>query len=169
MLLDISRALRSQGTEFPFALEGEIPTQDILGEMVTFDKVTMSGIYSAAGKSVLVEGQLTAAAHARCAKCLNPAQAEVTVPFREFYVQDGDPEDPDKFAFEGYSLNLDHLALSLALLDLPMRFLCSENCKGLCPVCGASLNKQTCTCRKEALIKHPFEALQHLLTKDEEV
>jgi len=169
MLLDISRALRSQGTEFPFALEGEIPTQDILGEMVTFDKVTMSGNYSAAGKSVLVEGQLTAAAHARCAKCLSRAQAEVTVPFREFYVQDGDPEDPDKFAFEGYSLNLDHLALSLALLDLPMRFLCGEDCKGLCPVCGASLNKQTCTCRKETLTKHPFEALQHLLTKDEEV
>ena len=169
MLLDISRALRSQGTEFSFALEGEIPDQDILGEMVSFDKVTMSGSFNAAGKSVLVEGQLTAYASARCAKCLSPAQAKVKVPFREIFVQDGDPEDPDKFAFEGYSLSLDHLALSLALLDLPMRFLCGGDCKGLCPVCGANLNKKTCTCRKETLTKHPFEALQHLLTKDEEV
>ncbi len=168
MLLDISRALRSQGTEFPFALEGEIPTQDILGEMVSFDKVAMNGSFSAAGKSVLIEGQLTAAAHARCAKCLSPAKAEVTVPFREMYVQDGDPEDPDKFAFEGYSLDLNHLALSLTLLHLPMRFLCGEDCKGLCPGCGTNLNKQTCACRKEPLAKHPFEALQMLL-KDEEV
>ena len=169
MLLDISRALRSQGTEFPFALEGEIPAQDILGEMVSFDKVTLSGNFSAAGKSVLIEGQLTAAANARCAKCLSPAHVDVTVPFREIFVQDGDPEDPDKFAFEGYSLDLSHLTLSLALLELPLRFLCGEDCKGLCPVCGTNLNKQTCTCRKEMQLKHPFEALQHLLTKDEEV
>ena len=169
MLLDISRALRSQGTEFSFALEGEIPTQDVLGEMVTFDKATLSGVYSAAGKSVLIEGQLTVVANARCARCLNQAQAKITVPFREIFVQDGDPSDPDKFAFTGNSLDLGHLVLSLALLDLPMRFVCKEDCKGLCLVCGANLNKQICTCRKEMQTKHPFEALQQLLTKDEEV
>ncbi len=169
MLLDISRALRSQGTEFPFELSGEIPTQDILGEPVSFDGVTLSGMYSAAGKSVLIMGQLTAAVHARCAKCLGPAQVELMVPFREIFVQDGDPEDPDKFAFEGTFLDLSHLMLSMAVLALPMRFVCGEDCKGLCPVCGENLNKNHCTCRKEMQAKHPFEALQQLLTKDEEV
>jgi uncharacterized protein len=168
MLLDISRALRTQGTEFPFELGGEIPTQDILGEPVSFEGVALSGTYSAAGKSVLIMGQLIAAAHARCAKCLGPAHAELMVPFRETFVQDGDPEDPDKFAFEGSLLDLSHLALSLAVLNLPMRFVCGENCKGLCPVCGENLNKNQCTCRKELQAKHPFEALQ-MLKKDEEV
>ena len=168
MLLDISRALRSQGTEFPFELCGEIPTQDILGEPVSFEGVTLSGTYSAAGKSVLIAGQLTAAAHARCARCLGPAHADLKVPFREIFVQDGDPEDPDKFAFEGSSLDLGHLVLSLAVLDLPIRFVCGKNCKGLCPVCGENLNKNQCTCRKEMQAKHPFEALQ-MLKKDEEV
>ncbi len=168
MLLDISRALRSQGTEFFFELGGEIPTQDILGEPVSFEGVALSGTYSAAGKSVLIAGQLTATAHARCARCLGSAQVVLKVPFREIFVQDGDPEDPDKFAFEGNSLDLSHLVLSLAVLDLPMRFVCGENCKGLCPVCGENLNKNHCTCRKEMQIKHPFEALQ-MLKKDEEV
>ena len=169
MLLDISRAFRTQGEEFPFELSGEIPTQDILGEPVSFDGVTLRGTYSAAGKSVLIMGQLKAAAHARCAKCLGPAQADLKVPFRETFMQDGDPEDPDKFAFEGNMLDLSHLMLSMAVLALPMRFLCGEGCKGLCPVCGENLNKNHCTCRKEMPTKHPFEALQQLLTKDEEV
>ncbi len=168
MFLDISRALRSQGTEFPFELSGEIPPQDILGEPVSFDGVTLTGTFSAAGKSVLIMGQLTAAAHARCAKCLGPAQTSLKVPFREIFVQDGDPEDPDKFAFEGNSLDLGHLALSMAVLALPMRFVCGETCKGLCPVCGENLNKNHCTCRKDLPVKHPFEALQ-MLFKDEEV
>ncbi len=168
MLLDISRALRSQGTEFPFELGGEIPTQDILGEAVSFDKVTLSGTYNAAGKSVLIMGRLTATAKARCVKCLEPAQAQLAAPFRETFVQDGDPEDPDKFAFQGSNLDLGHLALSLAVLNLPMRFLCGGDCKGLCPVCGKNLNREHCTCRKESPEKHPFEALQTLF-KDEEV
>ena len=33
------------------------------------------------------------------------------------------------------------------LLELPIRFLCNEDCKGLCPACGANLNETTCDCR----------------------
>lgn len=168
MLLDISQAFRSPGVEFPFELSGEILTQDILGEPVSFDGVTLSGTYSAAGKSVLITGQLKAAAHARCAKCQEPVQEDLKVSFQETFVQDGDPEDPDKFAFEGNVLDLSHLTLSLAVLDLPMRFLCKADCKGLCPVCGINQNRHHCTCRKEMPTKHPFEALQTLF-KDEEV
>lgn len=169
MLLDISRALKDQGTEFPFLLVGQIPEQDVLGEQVSFDKASMSGFFSAAGKSVLIHGELETVAHARCARCLKPAQASLTAPFREIFIQDGDPEDPDKFAFEGNCLDLDHLALSLAVLELPIRFICRADCKGLCPVCGGNLNDNLCACQKESPKKHPFEALQQLLKKDEEV
>ena len=169
MLLDISRALKAQGSEFPFLLSGEISDQDILGEPVSFDKAAMNGLFSAAGKSVLIHGQLETIAHARCAKCLGSAKVDLKVPFREIFVQDGDPNDPDKFSFEGNWLDLSHLALSLAVLALPMRFICREDCKGLCPVCGGNLNKNLCTCQKELQQKHPFEALQQLLKKDEEV
>ncbi len=169
MLLDISRALRAPGTEFPFLVGEEIPPQDILGETVSFDKVVLSGFFSSGGESILIHGQLTTVAHARCANCLEAAAIKVESPFREIFVKDGDPEDPDKFAFEGEALDLSQLALSLTVLALPMRFLCREDCKGLCPVCGGNLNENLCTCQKELPPKHPFEALQQLLSKDEEV
>ena len=169
MLLDVSPALKDQGNEFPFLVRGGISPQDILGEAVSFDEAVLEGRFSATGRSVLLHGQLSTAAHARCANCLRPAQVKLAVPFREMFVQDGDPEDPDKFAFQGHTLALDHLALSVAVLALPLRFICRGDCRGLCPVCGEDLNKASCTCRKELPNKHPFEALQQLLTKDEEV
>jgi len=33
------------------------------------------------------------------------------------------------------------------VLSLPMKPLCSEGCKGLCPVCGTNLNRNTCDCK----------------------
>jgi len=48
------------------------------------------------------------------------------------------------------------------LLSLPMRFKCSENCRGLCDQCGANLNVETCSCRKES-IDSRWDALRNLL------
>lgn len=46
-------------------------------------------------------------------------------------------------------LDLDDLALSDILLALPVKNLCKEDCKGLCPVCGVNRNTETCECLKK--------------------
>ena len=45
-------------------------------------------------------------------------------------------------------LDLDSVAQDDILLELPIRMLCSEDCKGLCPVCGCNLNKEQCSCQQ---------------------
>ena len=55
------------------------------------------------------------------------------------------------------------------LLELPYRFLCSENCQGICPVCGKNRNIAPCTCQEGGERQNPFSALSELLTEDEEV
>lgn len=167
MILDVSRALGAPGTEFPFLATQEVPAQDVLGEEVTFDKATISGFFSAAGDAIVLHGQLTTIARARCANCLAPAKAELQVPFREVFVREADPSDPDQFLFEGSRVDLSQMALALSVLALPMRFLCRADCQGANP--GGAEEKDHCACQKELPAKHPFEALQQLLTKDEEV
>lgn len=46
-------------------------------------------------------------------------------------------------------LDLDELMGDVFLLNLDTKNLCSEDCKGLCPGCGANLNEESCRCRKE--------------------
>ncbi len=49
-------------------------------------------------------------------------------------------------------------------LALPMRFLCSEACQGLCPTCGANLNQQTCQCPPTESLS-PFSVLKEIKRK----
>ncbi len=52
------------------------------------------------------------------------------------------------------------------LLTLPFRNICREGCKGLCPVCGTNLNKETCRCVKVKK-SSPFAVLKELRTISE--
>jgi len=61
-----------------------------------------------------------------------------------------------------YILDLDELVTSDILLELPSKHLCSEECKGVCPKCGANLNKTVCKCDLKE-IDPRLEALKSLL------
>jgi uncharacterized protein len=48
--------------------------------------------------------------------------------------------------YEGEEIDLSPLFTEQAILTLPTRALCGEECRGLCPECGANRNHETCTC-----------------------
>ena len=54
-------------------------------------------------------------------------------------------------------------------LELPLRVLCKEDCKGLCPKCGVNLNTGSCSCPKGTGKPTPFEALKSIVEQHEEV
>ncbi|MDX2091731.1 MAG: DUF177 domain-containing protein [Kofleriaceae bacterium] len=57
-------------------------------------------------------------------------------------------EDLDLFPYEGEYIDLEPLFREEFVLAIPYAPLCREDCKGLCPQCGADLNSGTCTCEK---------------------
>ena len=59
---------------------------------------------------------------------------------------------------------LKELVLSDLLLNLPMKHLCREDCKGLCPGCGVNLNREPCRCKKQ--VDPRWAALEQLLDKN---
>ena len=171
MKLDVSIALKNPGQPYPLHGEQTIAPIDVYGEEVSFDDAEIEGAYTAnEDGSVTVEGKLKTVAHAQCAMCLEPASAEIQATFRETFLRDGDPEDDEIFAYAGSVVGFEKLAMSYAVLNMPMRFLCSEDCGGLMEFSGADNN----TDQKEMQSTHPFAALQQLLDsgavkKDEEV
>ena len=175
MAIDISKALRSPGERFPFVHELTIPSQDILGEIVHFDLVKMEGTFYLAEDKLYLQGKLLPVAHSRCSICLNPAEYPVDVDFTETFTDaresyDTDeflPDDIDRLAYDGSQLAVDHLALTLAVLEVPIRFLCEEDCKGVLGIAG--YNREADADQEESKTQHPFSALQQLLNKDQEV
>jgi uncharacterized protein len=51
--------------------------------------------------------------------------------------------------YEGGGLELEDILLEQVVLALPMQRVCSDACKGICPVCGGNRNETTCDCRGE--------------------
>lgn len=168
MKLSVSEALRTPGQEYAFHGEQAIAPVDIGGETVSFDAAVLQGtFFTDDDGGVTVDGKLTTVAHAQCANCLEPASADVEIPFHETFVRDGDPNDDEIFAYAGYQVDFDKLAMSYAVMALPMRFLCKEDCAGLGKTIAVDSDYNSC--QKELPGQHPFAALQQLLTKDEEV
>ena len=59
-----------------------------------------------------------------------------------------DEDNPDVYPLEGDGIDLDEVLRSCLILDMDTKFLCREDCKGLCPDCGKDLNEGPCECKK---------------------
>ena len=57
-----------------------------------------------------------------------------------------DPRQAEEEVYSGKVIDLDPLVREQLVLSLPAYPVCREDCKGLCPVCGANLNERECGC-----------------------
>ena len=169
MQLDVSRAVKEPGQSWPFEVQASVEQMTVLDDPVSFSDVTLSGTMVGTGGGVRITADARGEVTSRCAKCLEPVTVHIEGSIDALFAREPDPKDPDQYPLEGYKVDADGLAREALVLALPMRFLCSDTCKGLCPVCGANRNISPCTCQEGGERQNPFSALTGLLTKDEEV
>ena len=111
------------------------------------------------GHDILVRGHLTGALELHCSRCLTQFSFPVAADFDLLLapapgrVAEADEElskaDLDRDFYSGETVNLESILREQVLLTLPLKPLCAETCKGLCPRCGADLNLETCQCPAE--------------------
>ncbi len=166
ILLDIARVISTPGEvqsiEKYFSL-GEIQSQ--LG-LVTFDSpIMLKGTMSNEAGILSLSGYLLGSANVTCGRCLEPFKLDFKAKFEEIFYSnliDGQEPSEEWVKFEGSKLDITDEAIKSILADLPMKVLCDENCKGLCPVCGINRNQKECNCKNED-IDPRLEALKRLL------
>ena len=163
MKLDVSDALAHPGQEYFFSGLQAIADQEISGDTVRIDECAVEGVFlSDDDGNISVRGKLRTVAHAPCANCLGDASAEIENEFDEIFLRNGDMEDDEIFAYEGHEIILDKLVMSYAVMALPIRFLCREDCPGFA-------YRDPEAVPSEPGIQHPFAGLRQLLEKNEEV
>ena len=162
MKLDVSDALAHPGQEFFFSGSQAIADQEISGDIVRIDNCAVEGSFlSDEDGNISVRGKLTTVAHAPCANCLEDAAAGIENEFDEVFQRGGDPENDEIFAYEGHEVPMDKLVMSYAVMALPIRFLCREDCPGF--------EYRDPDVAPDAGIQYPFAGLQQLLENNEEV
>lgn len=93
---------------------------------------------------IAVSGVATAHWHGECKRCLAPVYESADIEIDEMYQVT--VTDPDAFPIDADQLMLLPMVRENILIAVPQFLLCSPDCKGLCPQCGADLNVGQCSC-----------------------
>lgn len=167
--LDVTKALKNPGQAYPFQAALTLPEMEVLSDPVRFNNINVEGEFLCTGERISMKATVEGQVLSRCAKCLEPVQLPIKAEIDALFARQPDPEDPDQYSFEASTLELTDAVKDALLLELPMRFLCSEDCKGLCPHCGVNLNRGSCTCQEGGEVTNPFSALKAIVQNNEEV
>lgn len=166
MNIDITEAIRNEGELFTSEYHSAFGSIDFLGERYDFPQgINVRTDYRYDGEGVIVSGRFDAEATVNCARCLKPFLYTIGFEFAEYYKKQ--PEEGE-YEFHDESVELDRMLEDNVVVNLPTRFLCTEDCKGLCSHCGKDLNEGECGCLYEADKPNLFSSLSKLYD-DEEV
>ena len=97
-----------------------------------------------------------------CDRCAREFSRTYTVPVEHVLVRELNDESNDELiCIESSQFDLDALVSDDIFLFLPFKFLCSEDCEGICIYCGQNLNDGPCSCKKP--VDPRLESLMQLL------
>ncbi len=155
-----------------FEIEDSPEAIEWQGERVSFEEPVKGWMkLQMAGERLLVKGEVHATLTLFCGRCLEPFPYRVDVEFMDEYlpmeVLEREEEEVElsreeaDLAFYGESMVLEDIYMEKIYLSMPMKPLCSQDCKGLCPLCGTNLNLGFCGCSREE-VDPRWEALKEL-------
>jgi len=99
-----------------------------------------------------------------CDLCLKPFKMDICFDVDEIFSSKDNYEQI--YRVVDYVIDLEPIIRENLLINIPMKIVCSDNCKGLCPVCGQNLNEFNCKC-KDSYINPQFEKLLTLFNEKE--
>ncbi len=160
MLIDLSKVLsephKTLDVTVPCTLE-KFKTSFGVFPIVSKDEIHIVVNY-VKSKQIEIKGEGRVIVEIPCDRCLEPVVMEIPLDFvkvtrvsaDEEEIEESDEFDESNY-IDGYTLDADILICNEVLIGWPTKILCSEDCKGICNVCGQNLNQGTCDCESTSL------------------
>lgn len=113
----------------------------------TLPHLSVKGYAVNYGGKIEVELDISAQVEMQCSRCIDTYVQDIHTIANHVFVKEDNQADEDEHLFKGDEIDLTEIVLNEIAAESPMKPLCSENCKGLCPVCGKNNNKSNCNCK----------------------
>jgi uncharacterized protein len=152
MIIDIEK-LPKEGLRV--SRDFEFLSLDLVEENAVFLQPTHADLtVKKTGEEIGIKGRLTARLSFICSRCLAPFEYPIDSHFELFLLPDEldgveeelKDEDVDKRFYYGQHIDLNEIVLEQLNLTFPTKPLCSENCQGICAVCGHLVREGKCVC-----------------------
>jgi uncharacterized protein len=170
MLIDVDR-LTKEG--MAFSKDFDFLNVDLVDENAVFlEPVHAEAVVRKVGEDVWIQGRITTRLSFVCSRCLTPYEVPIDSRFDlvllpedlESAKDELAEDDLDRMYYYDRRIDLRDVILEQLNLTFPPKPLCSEDCEGICAVCGELIRDGKCTCQ----VKDPDPRLQNLkfLVKD---
>lgn len=151
--IDVSRLKSTQGDVRAIEMDVNLEPLKADAEVFIFNEpLHLSLKATSIGDAIAVSGQIRANITVACGNCLESFILPLSTDISEAYYnqsQEGVEAGEEWIPYSGDFIDITPEVVRNILLELPMRLVCKEECRGLCPGCGENLNSSRCTCSKE--------------------
>lgn len=162
MILDLEPVFNNEGCVLPFDYELDLSAQSFSGGCPFTSPVSVKGEVHNITGIVELAGEADFVLSLECDRCATGLRYPVSIKVSHTLVTHLNDEDNDELLLiNEMRFDLDSLVTEDIFLGLPAKFLCRDDCKGLCPQCGRDLNEGPCGCAKPTDPR--LEALKQLL------
>ena len=150
MRLNVNKLLHTPDSSREFRFSLDLSDLEFGGVTPVTEPVNVEGRVQNKAGVLLCDLTAHTTLHCVCDRCLKDFKQEKTVPYSCVLAQDKQfDEDEDIVVLDEDEVDLGDLARTAFILEMDTKFLCDEDCKGLCPGCGVNLNFEPCRCKKE--------------------
>lgn len=140
--------LEGSKKEFDFCFEPEYSLSDDIS--LDAPGIAVSGKIENNTGIVSLSARAKFSATVVCSRCAEGFKKDFQVDIEHLLANNLENDDNDDYiVVENSVLQLSSLVCEDIIFSLPLRFLCDEECKGLCSRCGKNLNNGPCDCKKE--------------------
>jgi uncharacterized protein len=116
-------------------------------ETVEFSKpINFCGVISLFQDIFELKGSVTSEILLTCSRCLNKFPYYIEMDIEEKLSTNASNEDIEIISIKDDKIDIYQIIESNLVMQLPIKRLCSESCKGLCQQCGTDLNRRKCSC-----------------------
>jgi len=147
MVLDVSQLIQNDGAVKELDLSISLDNMFFNGLDIVFTTpFKLKGTVKNIAGALYLELNADVSFETQCARCLDTVSENMSFQIYEVFSKTATENDDEVTVLESGNIDLDDVVEKAFVGMLPINYLCSEDCKGLCPDCGCNLNRETCSC-----------------------
>ena len=147
MILDVSQLIQNDGAVKELDLSISLDNMFFNGLDIVFTTpFKLKGMVKNIAGTLYLELNADVSFETQCARCLDTVSENLSFEIYEVFSKTPVENDDEVTVLESGNIDLDDVLEKAFVGVLPISYLCSDDCKGLCPDCGCNLNHETCSC-----------------------
>lgn len=161
MKIDVADIIKTEGASLDVKFEGPLGDLNSLGIDFKFDdSINFDGQVINNSGILKLNGKLRVNYSTLCFRCLKEVTGSLDLTVNENFVAADKAEDVEAYTYESKFIEIDKVLVDNIILNIPMKQVCTQGCKGLCQRCGSDLNEKSCDCKDDD-INPDMEALKN--------